>query len=76
MTQNIVGGVTYNFRVRAQNIHGLGAFSTVFGIKAAQIPDVMQALTTVIDATSGGLLFSWVKPHDGYQALTLYTVLI
>ena len=35
LTQNIAGGVTYNFRVRAQNIHGLGPFSTVFGVKAA-----------------------------------------
>jgi hypothetical protein len=76
LTQDIVGGVKYNFRVRSQNIHGLGAFSTVFGIKAAQRPDSMQALTTTIDGTSGGVIFSWIKPHDGFQDLTSYTVLI
>ena len=36
----------------------------------------MQALATTIDETSGGVLFNWVKPHDGYQDLTGYTVLI
>jgi len=38
-TLDVQGGITYKFRVRAQNIHGWSAFSDSVEIKAAQIPD-------------------------------------
>jgi hypothetical protein len=38
-TLDVQGGLVYQFRVRAQNIHGWGAYSDSVEIKAAQIPD-------------------------------------
>jgi len=35
LTNGITGGYTYQFRVRAKNVHGWGPFSTVFSVKAA-----------------------------------------
>lgn len=37
-TVDIQGGQTYQYRVRARNIHGWGDFSDPFAIKAAEIP--------------------------------------
>jgi hypothetical protein len=65
-TVGIQGGKIYNYKVRAQNIHGWGPFSEPFGIKAAEIPEVMIAVTTSIDPTAGDVRISWNEPHDGY----------
>jgi hypothetical protein len=38
LSSNIVKGTTYQFRIRASNIHGWGPFSNVVSIKTATIP--------------------------------------
>lgn len=75
ITSEVVGGVTYKFKVRARNVHGWAPeFSESSGIKAAQIPDKMAKLSTSIDAATGGVRIDWVAPHDGYQEITEYSI--
>jgi hypothetical protein len=66
LTNGVSGGLTYKFRVRAQNVNGWGAFSTETSIKAAQMPNQMDSVTTSIDVPTGGVLIAWIMPHDGY----------
>lgn len=74
LSSYITSGVTYQFRVRASNIHGFGTFSDVVSIKAAQIPSQVSTPTTSIDNVSGKLKIEWSAPHDGYQAITSYLI--
>ena len=41
LTNNIAGGLTYQFKVRARNVNGWGSDSSVLSVKAAQIPGQM-----------------------------------
>lgn len=67
ITSDVVGGVTYNFKVIAKNVHGWAeSYSDIVEIKAAQIPDQMQVITTSIDVTTGAVRIDWVEPHDGH----------
>lgn len=61
LTNNIIGGLTYQFKVRARNVNGWGSFSSILSVKAAQIPGQMQAVTTSIDAPTGGVLVTWLQ---------------
>lgn len=73
-TVNIVGGSWYQFRVRAENIHGLGPFSDSISIKAAQIPDRVSTPATTEILPTGEVQITWSEPHDGYQQITAYTI--
>jgi hypothetical protein len=74
LTTAVVAGTTYYFRVRAENIHGVGEWSDSTAIKAAQAPYQMVAATTAIDAATGGVTISWTAPADGGDAITEYKV--
>jgi len=74
LTNGVTGGLTYGFRVRARNVHGWGAFSSVLYIKAAQIPDQMDTVSTSIDGLTGGVFIAWNKPHDGFQDIENYLI--
>lgn len=39
LTEGIIGGNTYRFRVRAQNIHGFGPFSRIVFTTVPDTPD-------------------------------------
>jgi len=39
-------GYNYNFKVCAKNIYGYGPFSDVFTIKASEVPDTMNTVST------------------------------
>lgn len=53
LTSEIHPGETYEFKIRAANIHGWGTFGTVLKIKAAGIPSQVSVPVTSIDATTG-----------------------
>ena len=74
LTSEVQAGETYQFRVRARNIHGWGDYSNVVPIKAAGLPDQVASATTSIDPTTGGVVIQWVEPHDGSQTITEYLV--
>lgn len=62
VTTNVIAGRTYNFRVRARNVWGWGAYSNSIAVKAATRPGDMQAVTTSIDTATGGVKIQWVAP--------------
>jgi hypothetical protein len=74
LTTAVAAGTTYNFRVRAENIHGLGDWSTPTAIKAAQVPYQMVAPSTAIDGATGGVTISWTAPADGSDPIVEYRV--
>jgi len=55
----MVNGSWYMFRVRARNIFGWGPFSTASTIMAAREPGIPLAPVTSIDPLTGGLLIQW-----------------
>ena len=59
VTDNIIIGHEYQFRLRAKNVWGWGAYSEVVTIKAARVPSQMSAPATSVDAGSGDLVISW-----------------
>ena len=52
------------FKVRASNINGWGAFSSILTIKASSVPATMSTVTTSIDSSSGSVLLSWSPPSN------------
>lgn len=47
----LVGGNNYQFKVRARNIYGYGAFSDVFLLQAADIPGKPNLPVVSLDST-------------------------
>lgn len=74
VTENIVIGKDYQFRLRAKNIWGWGAYSTISTIKAARVPIQMSAPATSVDADSGDLVISWTQPDPQGSAITSYFI--
>ena len=76
LTSSIVAGSTYRFRIRAENIHGQGSFSSIVPLKAAGVPLTMDSPVTYFDNTNGDVIVAWSAPtSDGYEAISSYTVL-
>jgi hypothetical protein len=74
LSTGITAGTTYQFKVRAQNIIGWGAFSSAYSIKAAAAPSQMLTVTTSIDSSTGGVMITWVAPHDGSSTIDAYLI--
>lgn len=74
LTSDVSAGTTYRFKVQAYNIHGWGLESPIAYIKAAEEPSQMTAVTTSIDAATGGVTISWTAPHDGSDAIVEYKI--
>lgn len=51
----LTAGNIYNFRVRALNLWGWGAYSQIATIKASTAPQAISTITTSIDASNGGV---------------------
>lgn len=67
-------GVSYSFRIRAQNLHGFGPFSNVVVIKADDTPAQPNPVTTVVDLVN--VKISWLLPVTNGDAITKYQILI
>jgi hypothetical protein len=60
VTSDIERGVTYQFRLRAENIFGIGEASDVTEIKAAGGPyQILEAPVTAIDSADGSFKITW-----------------
>jgi hypothetical protein len=67
-------GVTYEFRLRSENIFGFSENSEITQIKAAGIPyAVLSPVVTSIEA-NGNVLISWASPDDNSEDLTHFEV--
>jgi hypothetical protein len=75
ISTEVQGGLTYQFKVRARNIHGWADLdSDPVSIKAAQVPDQMTSVVTSIDSYTGGVKLEWTEPHDGFQQIESYLI--
>ena len=68
----LTNGAEYQFRVRAENAAGPGAWSTV----AAAIPRTVPAAPTISSVVPGDgvLVLSWNAPNDGGSPITTYLI--
>ena len=73
-TENVFAGVTYSFRVRAQNALGFGPFSSEVDITAAKVPEKPEAPSTSIDNVS--VRISWVDPDPNSSPITGFEVMV
>jgi hypothetical protein len=71
---SLVPGTTYNFQIRAKNVYGYGAFSTIASLTPAAVPGTMSAIVTSLVYPQ--VTFSFTAPFDNGNAITGYQVLI
>lgn len=75
VSSGVSAGTDYQFQVRAINIYGNSlAWSTVFTIEAADVPDQPATLVTAESGTD--VTITWVAPSDNQDAITAYIVKI
>lgn len=55
LTYGLRAGRVYNFRVRALNLWGWGAFSEFSWVKSSRAPLAVPSIQTSIDTATGGL---------------------
>jgi len=59
VTNNVLEGQYYKFKIRAKNIWGWGPFSPVATIRASSWPDQVKNIITAYDEATGGVKISW-----------------
>ena len=74
VSSGVSSGNTYQFRVRAKNLYGWGAYSTVLSLKASSVPDQPSAVSTAKDGLN--VRISWTAPADNSETITAYQILI
>lgn len=74
--QVVTPGLTYYFRVRAQNAQGWGPYSSPLGILAASVPAQMAMVTVADNAGLPSIRFSWAPPATNGSPLTAYEIQI
>lgn len=74
VTNSIVPGDYYQFKVRAQNKWGWGPFSPVFTIQSSTIPDQILPPTTSLNIGTGAVIISWIKPNDRNNPIDMYKI--
>jgi len=72
MTDGVVEGSDYYFKVRSKNIYGWGPYSAIKLIKASAVPAEPAMVTTSIVGTK--LRITWVKPKNNGGTITTYEV--
>lgn len=63
-------GSSYDFRVRAHNVHGWGLWSDTTTIQAANVPSKPNQATTAFSDAS--VRISWVAPSNNFKTITAY----
>lgn len=74
LATGLTGGTTYIYRVRAQNLHGDGPYSSLLSALTAQAPDKPTAPTTSQVAT--GVRVSWTAPNYNFLAILEFEITI
>jgi hypothetical protein len=74
VSSSIIGGTTYQFRVRAKNYWGWGSYSSTVSIKAAKAPAQMSSAVTSIDTATGGVKILWTAPNTNSDTITAYKI--
>ena len=63
-------GVDYKFHVLARNVYGYGPASSEVQIRASDVPDAMQMVSTLSIGTELQIL--WNEPNNGGDTITEY----
>ena len=66
-------GELYDFKVRARNDVGLGAFSPVARFMAARVPDAPETPTSS-QADQNSITVDWTEPYNGGSPITEYVL--
>ena len=74
ITEGIVEGRDYLFKVRALNIYGWSAYSDVVAIRASEVPQQPDIVTTSIVGSSVRITFT--EPDGKGDTITAYKVLV
>ena len=80
VTESIVAGVTYKFRIRARNVYGWQPdySDPAVGVAASEAPSQMDTLATSydisVDATA--VKIEWAEPYANSEPIIDYEVLI
>lgn len=73
VTTGVQSGQLYDFRVRAMNLFGWGAYSSTTSFKAASVPaDITDAVVTQVAGSK--VRFEWGIPSTGGLSITGYLV--
>ena len=73
----IVAGTSYKFKVKAANKWGSGIFSDVVTVLAASIPaKIIPAPVTSLELSSGDVVITWIEPNDHGATLDSYLLQI
>ena len=80
VTENIVAGEAYKFRIRARNVYGWQAdySDPAAEVAASEAPSQMHTLVTSYDAGVDvtAVKIEWVEPYDNSEPIIDYEVLI
>lgn len=68
---SLTPNVIYSFKVNARTLAGLGLDSSEVAIRAASIPTVPAAPSTVVN-TNVSVTITWAAPNDGGSPITSY----
>ena len=71
-TTGIIGGTTYQVRVRALNKYGWGAWGSVAQITCASPPNAPPSVTTTNNTVY--LQVSWTQPFNNGLNITAYKI--
>jgi hypothetical protein len=72
VTSDVIAGAWYGFRVRARNSIGWGPWSSTASVQAATKPSQMAAVTSSIDAASGGVYVRFTAPCSNADPISAY----
>ena len=68
----VISGTLYRIRVAAKNKYGLGPYSDVFSILAAEVPEAPAPVITVQNALNSRI--SWAAPHANGASILSYDI--
>lgn len=75
VTSGLLVNYAYQFRVRARNAYGFGDFSDPASIRTSDKPEIMAAVTTLIDSNVN-IRIRWDKPYENSESIEVYKILI
>lgn len=74
VTNGVLEGQDYKFKVRARNIWGWGPFSPIATIRASTVPNAPTSIITSYDATTGDFKITWSLPKNNGDVVTEYKI--
>lgn len=74
VTNNVLEGQYYQFKIRAKNVWGWGPFSPIVTIRASTFPDQVKQIVTSYDSITGGVKIVWAQTKNNGDPILEYKV--